>query len=573
MPLEEKIRKNEDFIEEVLGEDRQNDNTDDEQVRLTHSQILISLASDADLFHTSDLTGYATINIDGHYEHWPIKSKQFKHYLVKRFYDHKEKPPGNQALQDALNTLEAKACYEGPELPVFKRIASDEEAVYIDLCDSTWSAIKISSEGWMVVSNPPVKFCRVKGMQPLCVPESGGSIEELKSFINIYDEKDWHLIVAWLLGAMRPDGPYPILVLQGEQGSAKSTAAKVLRELIDPSLSPLRTTPREERDLAIGANNAWLLAYDNMSGIPHWLSDALCRVATGGGFATRTLYSDDEETIFDYTRPIIMNGIDEIVSRHDLLDRCILINLPVIPEGQRKDEENFWNEFNKAKGRVLGALLDALAEAIRNYNQVELYTLPRMADFAKWVIASENALPWPEGDFMNAYSGNQKEAVDMALDNDCVAAAVIALIEDRDEFEGTATELIENLSEFIDDKTQRSKAWPNTAKALGNRIRRSATFLRQKGIEVNFKRTCEKRLIVINEKTENDNYRHDCHNVKFPESEPRNIVTMENRMTQKMSSAQPTSYLKPPSNKQNDINDKHDDDLHIDPNDLRRVVI
>ncbi|HKF95677.1 MAG TPA: hypothetical protein VKB96_14000 [Gammaproteobacteria bacterium] len=145
-----------------------------------------------------------------------------------------------------------------------------------------------------------------------------------------------------LVVAMRPTGPYPVLILQGEQGTAKSTAAKVLRLLIDPSAAPLRTAPRDERDLMIAARNGWIIALDNLSGLSSWLSDALCRIATGGGVSTRELYSDTDEVLIDVQRPIILNGIDDIATRQDLIDRSIIINLEPIPENKRKPEAEFW---------------------------------------------------------------------------------------------------------------------------------------------------------------------------------------------------------------------------------------
>ena len=141
---------------------------------------------------------------------------------------------------------------------------------------------------------------------------------------------------------MRPTGPYPVLILQGEQGTAKSTAAKVLRLLIDPSAAPLRTAPLDERDLMIAARNGWIIALDNLSGLSSWLSDALCRIATGGGVSTRELYSDTDEVLIDVQRPIILNGIDDIATRQDLIDRSIIINLEPIPENKRKPEAEFW---------------------------------------------------------------------------------------------------------------------------------------------------------------------------------------------------------------------------------------
>lgn len=273
--------------------------------------------------------------------------------------------------------------------------------------------MEITPNGWQVVADPPVKFRRAKGVLALPCPVVGGSIDELRAFVNVPDEASWRLLVAWLVAAMRPIGPYPVLFLQGEQGSAKTTTARVLRAMVDLNTAPLRTIPREERDLMIAANNGWVIAFDNLWGIPVWLSDAICRISTGSGFGTRTLYEDDQETIFAACRPVVANGIDELASRHDLFDRAIILNLPPIPEQDRIDELTFWREFEEARPRILGALLDAVAAGLRNIENVKLERLPRMADFAKWVTACEEVLPWPAGGFMEAYMGNRAEAVEL----------------------------------------------------------------------------------------------------------------------------------------------------------------
>jgi len=272
-----------------------------------------------------------------------------------------------------------------------------------------------------------------------------------------------------------------------------------LRALIDPNTAPLRTAPRDERDLMITATNSWVINLDNLSGIPLWLSDALCRLATGGGLSTRTLYENDEETIFSACRPIIANGIDEIANRHDLLDRAIIIHLPPIPEEERKDEANFWAEFEKARSKIFGALLDAVSAGLRNIDSVHLDRLPRMADFAKWITACEEALPWSSGGFMEAYMGNRKETIEVAIEGDIVSLAVKRLIEEKEVWEGTASELLEALEVFIDDTIKGSIAWPKDPRSLGSKLRRIVNFLREKGIEIDFIREAHtgRRLIKL----------------------------------------------------------------------------
>jgi hypothetical protein len=352
------------------------------------------------------------------------------------------------------------------------------------LGNKEWEAVKVTSAGWEVVADAPVCFRRPRSMLSLPYPERGGNINELRPFVNVATVQDFRLMVAYQLAAMRPRGPYPIMVLTGEQGSAKSTAARVNRSLVDPNTSPLRSAPREERDLMISAINSWMLVFDNLSGIPPWLSESFCRLSTGGGISNRELYTNGEEFILDAMRPVLLNGIDSLTERADLADRALIFNLLQIPEENRQSEKKFWVDFEKVWPRILGALLDAVSMGLRNQSSIKLPALPRMADFAIWVVACEPALPWPPGSFMAAYAGNRQEAVELSLEADVVATAVRAHMTDREEWLGTPSELHEALKEHISENTQKSKVWPKAPNKLSGRLKRAAAFLRAIGIHV-----------------------------------------------------------------------------------------
>ena len=298
----------------------------------------------------------------------------------------------------------------------------------------------------------------------------------------------------WLY--LRDRGPYPVLVLSGEQGSAKSTFSAILRALLDPNTAPLRALPREDRDLFIAASNGHVLAFDNVSGLPPWISDTLCRLATGGGFAVRQLYTDQDEVLFDAARPVILNGIEDIVTRPDLADRAVFLTLEPIPEERRRPEAELWAAFDAERPRILGALLDAVVWGLKRLPDTHLPKLPRMADFALWATACETAL-WPDGTFWSAYCGNRDEAVEDVIDADPVAAAVRALMVERTEWTGTASDLLGALAEVVGDRIAKAKTWPASPRALSGRLRRAATFLRKIGIEIDYIKEGRARTRII----------------------------------------------------------------------------
>ena len=460
---------------------------------LTQADILIELTQSAELFHTPDGGGFADLNINGHRETWPIRAKGFRRWLARRFFEATHGAPSSEALQSALNVIEARAHFDAPERMVHVRVGGLDDKLYLDLGDEAWRAVEIDASGWRVIDNPPVRFRRAAGMQPLSTPVSGGSITKLRPFLNVKTDTDFVLVVTWVLAALRDRGPYPVLVLSGEQGSAKSTFCAILRALLDPNTAPLRALPREERDLFIAAINGHVLAFDNVSALPVWISDTLCRLATGGGFAVRQLYTDQDEVLFEATRPVILNGIEDIVSWPDLADRGVFQTLEQIPEEHRRAEKELWATFELERPHILGALLSAVAHGLKRLPETRLEKLPRMADFALWATACETAL-WPAGTFWSAYCGNRDEAVEGVIDADPIASAVRAVMLTQTEWTGTASDLLGALAVAAGERIAKSKTWPDSPRALSGRLRRAATFLRKVGIEISFGREGRARL-------------------------------------------------------------------------------
>lgn len=490
MALEQALQSDVPGLEPVTGEAATGQN-DRAAAKESAAAVMVRLVQDelnAELFHTPGGDAYMSIPVAAHRETFPLKSKGFRDWLARVYYQSTGKAPNSNAVQDAKLALAGVACYDGPEHEVFLRVAPAGPAIYIDLCNPSHSAVEVTATGWRVVDRPPVYFRRPPGQLALPTPQRGGDLRRLREFVNLASEEDFVLAVSWLVGALRPPGisvgAYPVLKITGEQGSAKSMAAKVMREMVDPCTGLLRSKPKEERDLMIAALNGHVVSFDNVSTLSDSMSDVLCRLASGASLSARTLYADDEETILSAHRPVIINGITEMVTRGDLLDRTISLSLPSIPEEQRKRESDVWQQFKAAHPALLGAVLDAVVSAVAHQDTVEIDRPPRLADFATWMVAAEAACPWPAGTFLSAFRGSQASAIEAALDGDPVADAVLAL---PPTWTGTSKDLLDDkINAGVAEGSRRHPDWPKSPKAVSERLRRLAGPMKKLGIEVVF---------------------------------------------------------------------------------------
>ena len=477
------------------------------------SEIIVELATAPgnDFFHTDLDDGFAYVEVGKHRETFKIGSKYFSLWLTEKFYRATGEAPSKVALEQAVATLKAKALFDGDERKVFVRVAAYGDKIYLDLCDAERRVIEIDAAGWRIVANAPVHFHRIRGMLPLPVPVAGGGIQLLRPFLNIEPANtegddpsgQFTLTVGWIVGAFRGKGPYAILVTLGEQGAAKTTFCRLMKHLVDPNFAPLRDPPANKRELAISGANSHVLAYDNISAIPDWLSDAWCRRATGAGNSERELYTDEEEVLTNKSNPMSVNGIAEFVDRPDLAERSLFINLLPISDDVRKTEEEFYAEFDAAHPKILGAIFDLLSAGLRRIEEVRSrgLRLPRMADFALWAIACTEEALGREA-FRTHYAENIQDAVSTVLEASPVALALIAEM-DEGEVESvarTANQWLEVLSVRAGKRVSKSRDWPATPRAMSAQLKRAAGYLRKVGFDVSpSKPTGHKRdrLIII----------------------------------------------------------------------------
>lgn len=456
----------------------------------TQSARLIRLVEDLGMFLFLSMDGkcYVSLQRDGHQENLLISGSLFRDLLFYRYFETHAQPPSERSIKEVITVLEGRARFENRREQVYLRVARHGNDLYLDLGDADWRAVRIHKEGWEVIQNPPVRFVRSASMLPLPTPERGGDLSELRTVINI-GEDDWPLICGWLVGTLNPEGPFAHLILHGEQGSGKSNLARMLKGLVDPSTTLLRGAPTQERDLMVAAQNSWILSYDNLSRISNGLSDALCRLATGGGIGARRLYTDGEEYLIEAKRPLLFTSITEIATRSDLLDRSIVISLPTIATEQRRPEQEIVSEFEGMKGRLLGRLLDGVSSALHlQETAAEALTgqLPRMADFTVWVTAAEMGMGLQPMSFFQAYNRNREMANDVALEGTPLAQIIMSFV-DRSggNLEETSTSLWGKVLASVATTDPRYRHLPKSVRQLTEQLERMSPNLRAVGYDAN----------------------------------------------------------------------------------------
>jgi hypothetical protein len=463
--------------------------------------LLVRRAADARLFRSTDGRFFAQVPVGDRQEIYGLNSAGFRDWLIDSYLIEQPEPPSPWAIRRVVSMLEARARFNNDAVPdVFVRVGRDgddpESAYILDLGDPSGRAIEIHAQGWFAVDRPTVHFRRPSGQLPLPVPSHHGSIDLLRPFVNLNDD-DFRLMVTWITAALRPVGPYPVLVLNGPQSSAKTTLAKILRLLVDPQVCPVVYLPESTQDLMATAVNGWLLAYDNISSIHRWQSNAFCQLVFGAAFAGRALYTNNEQTVIHAQRPVFLSGIVDFVHWPDLRDRCIFLHLPPIPPTSRRTQEEFWSSFRADYQRILGALLDAISGGLRELPAVDLKELPRMADYAEWGEAVSRGLQWEPGKFLTTYNDNRRIATETDLEKTHVGSVMLQIARIGTKWTGSPAKLLAAATDAVGKKIASSARWPKTAREFSVELRRIAPQLALHGLIVEFGRQGLERSVTM----------------------------------------------------------------------------
>lgn len=449
---------------------------------------LVALArAQCQLHHDADRNAVAVIPMPSRREVWRVYSSGFEEWLRAAYWRAKEMGVPETTMKSALATLAAAGINDGDEIEVHVRAARSDDGYLIDLADEQWQAIHVTPQGWRVVNESPVYFTRTPSMRPLPMPVpigvTHGDVGLLWQHTNI-PAHSRVMVLAWLLDCFRPDTPFPVLELVGEQGSAKSTTQSVLRSLVDPNKVMLRGRPKTVEDVFVAAANNWLVSYENLSGLTPEQQDAFCTLATGGGFASRQLYTNGEEHVMETKRPVVLNGIAVVATRPDLIDRVIHVDLPTIPADARRDDADTHAGWERDQPKVFAGLLDLFSAALAMLPTVKLTQKQRMADYERLGEAVARALGFAPGEFQQQYAELVRAGIDRALESNAVAQALDKYLAERVlpiNWQGTAGQLYDLLNTHsIPDRS----SWPRSPKGLSDQLRSIAPAYRAKGIDI-----------------------------------------------------------------------------------------
>lgn len=480
----------------IVGDD--DDDDDGKPAKQSTANALIEMAvKHCDLFHDERNNGYAATSHKGIRRTLKLRGREFRRWLAGLYYAETERAANNEAISTVLSVLEAKATFDGRMLELSNRFAMRGGVIHIDVADDKWRVIKVTAQGWEVLGKPPVLFRRYSHQKSLPDPVSGGKLSDLHRHLAIKSDDDKLLLEAWLVATAFPDIPRPAPAFHGPQGASKTTTARILKSLTDPSLTESIDLGKSPADLAQNLDHHGVPCFDNLTNIPGWAADMLCRAVTGGAFSKRELYSDDSDIILTFKRAIIITGINIPTHAPDLLDRLLLIELERIAPDKRLDEATFWAQFNAEKPLLFGALLDAIVGTLRHLPQVKLDRMPRMADFAKIACAYAEYTGVGADRMLDIIMSHTARQTQEVLDADPVATAIRDFFQKRGTWTGTPAELLGLIT-----PASKPENWPKQANALTRKINVLHATLNECGISVHRGRTGASRNITLESSAE-----------------------------------------------------------------------
>lgn len=446
--------------------------------------VLRRIIDSAELWHDQYREPYATVTVTAkdesvHREHLAVGGQAFRLWVQHEFWRATKSVPKKELLNGWVDTARGQGLFDGEEHRTYVRVAALADRVYVDLTDAAWQAVEIDKTGWRIITDPPVRFRRAGGEQPLPTPvRSTSDIEDmLGTLVKVRRPEQLKLVLGHMVACLGLDGPIPMLCFVCEYGSLKTSTMRVVRTHVDPRTPMTSGLSKSEDDMLVAGKAQWLLAFDNLSEIPDDMADVLCRVVTGGGSYKRKLFTDADLSALDIRRPVLLTATQMPSNRPDFIDRTIAIDLIQVDKAARLTERKAKSTLEALKPALMAKLLDGVSCALRRYDATEARLagkMERMSDFCVWSESAAEAFGWQDGEFLESYSAMLKERRMAAVEDDqfCGLAVSWMLHNGHAVFEAPASLWLKELAVRQDDgkPVEHERWYPKTPKAMANKL-------------------------------------------------------------------------------------------------------
>ena len=420
---------------------------------------------------------------------FPLRGRTAKLWMAQLYYKAVGKAAGSDSINSAILVLEAHALNQ-PTQFLYNRVAPIEDGILWDMADEEGRAIKITKQGWAVIEDPPQIFKKQTHQHPLPDPAENGSLEPLLEYAQLSDPYDMLLSIVTPITYLIPGVPHVIDVVTGPKGGTKSTRHVFLKNIIDPSATPILRMPSDLMELIMMLDHHYFPIFDNVSEIADEQSDTLCSAVTGLGIEKRMLYTDDESILRQFKRPIAMNGINIPIDKPDLMDRCVFHLMGSIDEKERKTEAEMAQKMSEDAPKVIRAMLGTIVKAMSLYDVVEPTKNNRMADFTKWGCAITKALGLNPQYFEKAYASNIDVQDEEAVKASVVAEYLIKYLEGRNitKTESTSAELMREIEDYMFSEYGKTLSkvlgWPSNSVHFGRKMNEIIPSLPSQGVTI-----------------------------------------------------------------------------------------
>lgn len=429
----------------------------------------------------------ASLNDDTARINVSIYGPEFNCYLRDAYYQTTGQSLRPNDAKQAQDHLATKAKFSGNKFVLNRRYSFDSKKfeLFIDKCDDgcTVYHLKDGKVSLLTQASAPVDFTFDENMKSSPDYLVGkGDWRLIKKYVNLANQEMYPLLVAQIGQMMVRMGPYVMACFVGQAGSGKSEAASFILSLVDPSNNPMQASVGNEKDIAISVQNSVVLGFDNVEPFSKTESNILCRLLTGAGIRTRKLFTDNAEIVLNACSPVIVTSIDQPIRTDDLMDRSITYNFSRIPETRRMTKQELTVSLEMDRHLIFSAILDMVASALKNFDSLQIDSLPRMADFALFACACAPYFGLTAQQMLDLYASSQKEMVIDVVDESPFIRALHRFISRKQEaWQGNATKLLKEL-EFAPDVAQ--KGWPQSPVAAGKLLTRYSEVLNKLGIDV-----------------------------------------------------------------------------------------